>query len=143
MGLDEARISLFSLFKRGASLAVPKSVIATSVLRPAPLYAAANGRIILPLRPAWSNRVRLAVCDKCARASAAALQCAGETGRRRARLQRLRLAFVRRPSAQPQDVEGRAQAPVRVREAVRIDGRRALQNPTPKRLSASRMERVR
>src|ERR1700722_12928328 len=45
-----------------------------------------------------------------------------EPHRRRPRLERLGLAFMRRPGCKPHKVEGRAQAPVRIGEALGVDG---------------------
>ena len=57
--------------------------------------------------------------------------------------QRLGLAFMRRPGCKPHKVEGRAQAPVRIGEALGVDGASAKENLATKRFAAARMQRVR
>jgi hypothetical protein len=67
----------------------------------------------------------------------------GERHRRRSRLERLWLAFMRRPGCQPDEIEGRAQTSVRIGKALSVDGGGPQQNFATQRLAAARLQRVR
>src|ERR1700677_3495182 len=75
--------------------------------------------------------------------SAPASERIRERHRRRPRLERLRLAFMRRPGCEPDEIEGRAQTPVRVGEALRVDGGGAQEDFATQRFAAARLQRVR
>src|SRR6202161_833305 len=75
--------------------------------------------------------------------SAPAFERIRERHRRRSRLERLWLAFMRRPGCEPDEIEGRAQTPVRVGEALRVDGGGAQEDFATQRFAAARLQRVR
>jgi hypothetical protein len=66
-----------------------------------------------------------------------------ERHRRRSRLKRLWLAFMRRPGCEPDEIEGRAQTPVGIGEALGVDGGGPQQNLATQRFAAARVQRVR
>src|ERR1700722_9652634 len=66
-----------------------------------------------------------------------------ERHRRGSRLERLWLALMRRPGCEPDEIEGRAQTPVRIGEALRVDGGGPQENFATQRFAATRMQRVR
>ncbi len=62
---------------------------------------------------------------------------------RRPGFERLRLALMRRPGGEPHEIEGRAQAPVRIGEFLGVNSRCAQKHLPPQRLAAARVQRVR
>ena len=98
------------------------------------------------LRPAKASQARLARrlgASAKLRRQRRPLQRVGEPHRRRSGFERLRLALVRRPGGEPHEVESRAQAPVRIGEALGIEGGGARQDLAAQGLAAARVERVR
>ena len=118
--LNLSKLRRFPAQQQGAT-AIEYALIAAGVAAAIIVTVNALGVSVVNM---WTTDLQRALRPRPAFFSRRDFLCAeriGEPLRRRTRLERLLLALVRRPSGQPDDLEGRAQASVGVGEAVAVD----------------------